>query len=133
MNLKLTAKNATEERVLAYLQENVSEILAGKINAGSKTLSGALSYAKDEARKLASGESCVCVDDATVFGWIIHYFEEDHVNSENKKPCVCLPGGVKKAKLAPAAKPSKIAKPVEPEKPAQPQLTMFESLFGVAP
>jgi hypothetical protein len=33
MNIKLTSNNATETRVLEYLQENASEVLAEKINA----------------------------------------------------------------------------------------------------
>lgn len=79
MNITLEAKNTTEERVLAYLVENASAVLAEKINAGNKTLAGCLEYAKGEARKLAKGQNCVCVPDDTVFGWIIHFFEEDAI------------------------------------------------------
>ena len=38
MELKLTADTDNEERVLDYLRGNVSESLAERINAGSKTL-----------------------------------------------------------------------------------------------
>jgi hypothetical protein len=82
--ITLTAKNPTEQRVLDYLKENASEVLAERINAGKKTIAGALNYAKEEAHKTADGESCVCVDDATVFGWIVHFFEEDHIKEKAK-------------------------------------------------
>ena len=92
MKINLTATNKQEELILAYLQENASETLADKINNGTpfekdgkplinkKTLSGFMKYACDEARKLAEkGASSACVDDATVYGWAIHYFEEDSI------------------------------------------------------
>ena len=92
MELKLKANNKQEEIILAYLQENASETLAEKINNGTpfekdgkpltnlKTLSGFIKYACEEARKLAEkGATCACVEDKVVFGWAIHYFEEDSI------------------------------------------------------
>ncbi len=92
ITLNLTAKNKQEEMILAYLQENASEPLANKINNGTpfekdghpllnkKTLSGFMKYACEEARKLAEkGANSACVDDATVYGWAIHYFEEESI------------------------------------------------------
>ena len=90
IKLNLTATDSGQAKVLAYLQENASETLADKINNGTplekdgkplinkKTLAGFMKYACDEARKLAEkGTSSACVDDDTVYGWAIHYFEED--------------------------------------------------------
>jgi len=126
--LNLTPKGPTEQRILDYLNENASVVLAAKINAGKKTLAGAVKYATDEARKLAGGGGCVCVDDATVFGWIVHFFEEDEV-AEPKgqaKGVVRTPAGVKKqpkaAKLVKEAKPAEL----KPEKPKGP---IFLELF----
>lgn len=92
MELRLKANNKQEEIILAYLQENASETLADKINNGTpfekdgkpltnlKTLSGFMKYACEEARKLAEkGANCACVEDSVVFGWAIHYFEEDSI------------------------------------------------------
>ena len=92
MELRLKANNKQEEIILAYLQENASETLAEKINNGTpfvkdgkpltnlKTLSGFMKYACEEARKLAEkGANCACVEDKVVFGWAIHYFEEDSI------------------------------------------------------
>ncbi len=92
MELNLTAQNKQEELILNYLQNNASETLADKINNGTpfekdgkpllnkKTLSGFMRYACDEARKLAEkGANSACIDDATVYGWAIHFFEEDSI------------------------------------------------------
>ena len=92
MELNLTAQNKQEELVLKYLQDNASETLADKINNGTpfekdgnpllnkKTLSGFIKYACDEARKLVEkGANSACIDDQTVYGWAIHYFEEESI------------------------------------------------------
>ena len=90
--LNLTAEGTAQERILAYLQENASEVLADKINNGTtivkdgkqliskKTLKGFMKYASEEAKKLAEkGATCACIEDETVYGWSIHYFEEDSI------------------------------------------------------
>lgn len=92
MELNLTAQNKQEELVLKYLQDNASEPLADKINNGTpfekdskpllnkKTLAGFMKYACDEARKLAEkGANSTFIDDQTVYGWAIHYFEEESI------------------------------------------------------
>ena len=90
LNLKTTTE--PQKVVKAFLEHNASDILAHKINNGvkvekdgktlvnKKTLDGFMKYATDEARKIAEkGSMCACVDDATVFSWAIHYFEEDSI------------------------------------------------------
>ena len=90
ITLNLTAKNTEQEVVKQYLEENASEMLAEKINNGvaiekdgktlinRKTLDGFMKYATEEARKQAEkGASSACVRSDVVFGWAIHYFEED--------------------------------------------------------
>ena len=90
--LNLKAENKQEELVKAYLEENASEELAEKINNGTlytkdgmpltnkKTLASFMKYACEEARKLAEkGANSACVEDAVVYGWAIHYFEEDSI------------------------------------------------------
>ena len=92
MTLQLTA-TTTEEKVLKeYLEQNASEVLADKINNGvpvekdgkklvsRKTLAGFMKYATEEARKQAAkGSTCACLHSDIVFGWAIHYFEEDSI------------------------------------------------------
>ena len=92
MELNLKANTPSEQKILEYLQNNASETLANKINNGTpfekdgnlllnkKTLSGFMKYACDEARKLAEkGANSACIDDVTVYGWAIHFFQEDSI------------------------------------------------------
>ena len=92
IKLNLTPQNKQEELILTYLQNNASESLADKINNGTpfekdghhllnkKTLSDFMKYACNDARKLAEkGANSACVDDFTVYGWAIHFFEEDSI------------------------------------------------------
>ena len=95
MDLNLIANDAAEQRIKEYLEANASEELARKINEGvpvekdgktliqKKTLQGFIRYATGEARKTAEkGASGAFVNDETVYGWAIHYFEEDSIEGE---------------------------------------------------
>lgn len=119
MELKLVAGNPAETKVLNYLVNNVSETLAAKINAGEKTLAGAMKHAKDEAEKIEHDGGCVCVEDEVVYGWVIHYFEEDSITEAKPKPKMVMPKGVK-------VKPE----PAKPVAPVQPQMNLFEEITG---
>ena len=95
ITLNLTANNNAEQRIKDYLEQNASETLADKINNGvqitkdnltlinKKDLSGFMRYANDEARKQSEkGAQYACIEDATVFGWTIHYFEEESIEGK---------------------------------------------------
>ena len=90
--LNLEAKTKEQQRIKAYLEENASNILAEKIKNGvriekdgkillnRKTMDGFMSFATEEARKQAEkGARYAMVEDAVVFGWAVHYFEEDSI------------------------------------------------------
>ena len=92
IKLNLSASNKPQERIKEYLENNVSEVLAEKINNGvkitkenktlinKKDLNGFWKYATEEAKKQAEkGSNGAYVDDETVFNWAIHYFEEDSI------------------------------------------------------
>lgn len=96
IELNLIAKNAKQQQVLDYLQENVSEVLAEKINKGVhvtvdgkelisvKDLSLFWDYAGEELKKTIPKQEqkgCVIVSTTNedVFGMAIHYFEEDSI------------------------------------------------------
>ena len=88
--LNLETKTKEQELIKEYLQNNVSEIIADKINNGvkvtkdnktfvnKKDLGGFMRFATDEAKKQAEkGAQSACIEDKVVFGWAMHYFEED--------------------------------------------------------
>ena len=114
--IHLTANNTAQERIKAFLEQNASAELAYKINVGTptekdgkhlinrKTLDGFMNYARDEARKLAEkGANFACVEEATVYGWAIHYFEEDSIIEKLYNE----DGSEYKAETKPKAEPKK--------------------------
>lgn len=132
MRLNLETKTKEQELVKAYLEENASETLAEKINNGTpfekdektlinkKTLDGFMKYASDEARKLASkGANSACVEDKVVYGWAIHYFEEDSIEG------TLFNADGTEYKPAPKPMPAQVRK-VEAKKPEQRQATLFD-------
>ena len=134
IKLNLTPQNKQEELILNYLQKNASETLADKINNGTpfekdgnpllnkKTLSGFMKYACDEARNLAEkGANSACIDDATVYGWAIHYFEEESIEGT----LYTIDG----AEYKPAPKKSVNTKPATPKPQPQKQQSLQFSLF----
>ena len=95
IELNLKTSNKAQEQIKQYLEENVSETLADKINNGvnitkdnktllnKKDLDGFWKFATDEARKQAEkGASGAYVDNETVYGWAVHYFEEDSIEGK---------------------------------------------------
>lgn len=132
MRLNLETESKEQELVKAYLEENASETLAEKINNGTpfekdektlinkKTLDGFMKYASDEARKLASkGANSACVEDKVVYGWAVHYFEEESIEGTlyNEDGTEYKP--------APKPTPAQVRK-VEPKKPEQRQPSLFD-------
>ena len=137
MKLNLQATTKEEQKVKAYLEANASEVLAEKINGGvkiqkdgktlinKKTLAGFMKFACDEAKKQAEkGASSACIDDDTVYGWSVHYFEEDSIegtlyNEDGTEYKAPVP---KVTAKAPAVKS-------DPPKPQpKPQMSMFDLL-----
>ena len=136
MKLNLTAQNKQEELVLKYLQDNASETLTGKINNGTpyekdgkpllnkKTLAGFMKYACDEARKLAEkGANSTCIDDQTVYGWAIHYFEEESIEGT----LYTIDGAEYKPTVKRIESNAVKAKP-EPKKQENVQFSFFDNL-----
>ena len=113
MELNLKAENTQEKRIKTYLEENASAVLADKINNGvfiekdgqrllnRKTLQGCLENIRTKAQKQAV-KGCAMIDDEVVFGWAVHYFEEDSIEEKLFKE----DGTEFKAKTSPK-KPSK--------------------------
>ena len=97
--MKLEAKSPTEKRLKEYLDANASDALREKIAAlpDRFNLAAAWDYIRDEARKQLKGHSGF-LEDETVFGWLVHYYE-DVAPAEAAKPTAPATGvnGNKKA------------------------------------
>lgn len=136
MKLNLDTKTNEERRVKAYLEANASEMLAEKINNGvriqkdgktllnRKTLAGFMKFACNEAKKQAvKGAQSACIDDDVVYGWAVHYFEED-----------CIEGtlynedGTEYKKQPSVAAKAPTVKYTPPKPQPKPQMSMFDLL-----
>ena len=137
MKLNLQATTKEEQKVKAYLEANASEVLAEKINGGvriqkdgkmlinKKTLAGFMKFACDEAKKQAEkGASSACIDDDTVYGCAVHYFEEDSIEGTlfNED------GTEYKAPVPKVTAKAPAVKSVPPKPQPKPQMSMFDLL-----
>lgn len=130
--LNLTATNPSQELVKKYLEENVSDLLAEKINNGKKTLQGCWNYIVSEAKKKAVS-NCACIEDREVFGWAIHYFEEDSIAECKSAPSAkTVTSKTSKKPTTPPQKatpptntPTPTKKPTEANKPSA-QISIFD-------
>ena len=87
ITLNLVAENDCQQAIKDYLEQNVSAVLAEKINNGvkiekdgkpfinKKTLTQFWAYATKKAQEMKTGY----VANETVYGWAIHYFEESDI------------------------------------------------------
>ena len=137
MKLNLQATTKEEQKVKAYLEANASEVLAEKINNGvrikkdgktllnKKTLAGFLKFACDEAKKQAEkGAQSACIDDDTVYGWSVHYFEEDSIEGTLYNE----DGSDYKAPMPKVTARAPAVKSVPPKPQPKPQMSMFDLL-----
>lgn len=134
--LNLQAKDETQKIIKEYLEEHVSDTLAEKINNGvliqkdgksllnKKTLEGCIEFSAQEAQKLVEkGARAACIQDCVVFGWAIHYFEEDAIEgtlynpdgTEYKPKTTVPPVSTSTTYTPPATKP-------------KPQMSLFDLL-----
>ena len=133
MKLNLEAKTKEQQRIKAYLEENASDILAGKINNGvlikkdgeillnRKTLDSFMSFASEEAKKQTEkGARYAMVEDDIVFGWAVHYFEEDSIEGTLYNE----DGTEYKIQPKPAAKVPTVK--AQPKPQPKPQMSMFD-------
>ena len=139
MKLNLQTHSKEQEILLAYLEQNASEALAEKINNGipankngaqlvmKKGLTGFMKYATEEARKAApKGATSACIEDKTVFGWLMHYFEEDSIEGSYFHPDGTPYTPPKKEVKKPATTTPKEKSKPQPRQEAE--LTLFDML-----
>lgn len=132
--LNLVTKTREQEKIKAYLEENASDALVKKINDGveiikdtklvinKKDLDGFWNYAIEEARKQADKNARgTIVNDETVFGWAVHYFEEGTIEGKLYN----LDGTEYKPVKNQEEKP-KVEVKKEPEKPKNTQGSFFD-------
>lgn len=75
-----------EELIYNHLQELAKddEVFAEKLKDAKHTKMGCINYIKSQARKQAVN-GCAMIEDKVVYGWAVHYYDEDVANLESEQ------------------------------------------------
>lgn len=103
------ANQIFETTIKNYLDNRAREdsLFAETYKKANKSIKECCRYIISRARKL--GGTAVAVDDATVYGWAVHYYDEDNIKVEASS------GRVEVAAPAAVVKPEQ-AKPATPKR-----------------
>lgn len=76
-----------ETTIQTYLENRAKtdSLFAETYRKANKSIEECIKYIYSQARKLANGGNAVGVDDATVYGWAVHYYDEDNIKVEDVK------------------------------------------------
>lgn len=82
--------NTFESAIQKYLEnrEKSDPLFAETYKKENKSIKECCQYIYSQARKAAKGGSAVGIDDETVYGWAVHYYDEDNIKVENVKESV---------------------------------------------
>lgn len=96
-----------EQAIKIYLDNRAKtdSLFAETYKKANKSIKECCKYIYSQAKKLAKGGNAVGVDDATVYGWAVHYYDEDDIKVDKVKERVEV--------VAPVA----VQEPVKEEKP----------------
>ncbi len=102
-----------ETTIQTYLENRAKtdSLFAETYRKANKSIEECIKYIYSQARKLAKGGNAVGVDESTVYGWAVHYYDEDDIKVDKVKERVEV--------VAPAAEPSRTEQPKPQPKPVQ--------------
>ena len=86
-----TEIKSAKERIKDYLDERArqDELFAKSYAKSNKNIDECYEYIVSEARKQCKDSDSICISDDVVFGWAVHYYDEDNINvgrsSESKE------------------------------------------------
>lgn len=100
-----------ETTIQAYLENRAKtdSLFAETYRKANKSIEECIKYIYSKARKLAKEGNAVGVDDATVYGWAVHYYDEDDIKLDKVKERVDV--------VAPSAEPVRTEQPKPQPKP----------------
>ena len=98
-----------ETTIQTYLENRAKtdSLFAETYKKANKSIKECCKYIYSQARKLAKGSNSVGIDDAIVYGWAVHYYDEDDIKLEDELGRVEV------------AAPTTIQNPISKEKPVQ--------------
>jgi hypothetical protein len=110
------------------INNGVRIVKDGKILINKKTLETFMSYACTEASKQAEkGARGIYIDDPVVYGWAIHYFEEDSIEGT-----LFNEDGTEHKPAPKYTPPKTVAKPTAPTPPQPKNMTLFDLMDNQA-
>ncbi|WP_317309706.1 Cas9 inhibitor AcrIIA9 family protein [Phocaeicola plebeius] len=103
-----------EQAIKIYLDNRAKtdSLFAETYRKANKSIEECIKYIYSKARKLAKGGNAVGVDEATVYGWAVHYYDEDSIKVDKVQERVEV--------VAPATVQEPVVQePVKEEKPVK--------------
>ena len=78
---------SAQERIKEYLDERASkdELFAKSYAKTNKNIDECYDYIVGEARNQCKDSDSICISDDVVYGWAVHYYDEDDINVGHKK------------------------------------------------
>ena len=79
-----TEIKSAKERIKDYLDERASkdDLFAKSYAKTNKNIDECYDYIVGEARKQCKNSDSICISDDVVFGWAVHYYDEDDIKVE---------------------------------------------------
>ena len=76
-----TEIKSAKERIKDYLDERASkdELFAKSYAKTNKNIDECYDYIVGEARKQCKNSDSICISDDVVYGWAVHYYDEDNI------------------------------------------------------
>lgn len=101
-----------ETTIQTYLENRAKtdSLFAETYRKANKSIKECCKYIYSQARNLAKNDNAVGVDESTVYGWAVHYYDEDNIKVDEVQERTEV--------VAPVSEPSKEEKPVQ-QKPAR--------------
>jgi hypothetical protein len=90
-----------KELIKAHLEKMAAQdfAFAERYKLETKSLDKCLQYITTQAKKQAKN-GCAAIEDAVVYGWAVHYYQEDDVKTEEVKAKVVAPKTEKPKEVA---------------------------------
>lgn len=116
-----------ETTIKKYLDNRAREdsLFAETYKKANKSIKECCRYIISRARKL--GGTAVAVDDATVYGWAVHYYDEDNIKVDKKQEPVEIVASAAESAKAEQSKPQL---KLQPKRKRGDDNSLQLSLFG---
>lgn len=73
-----------ENIIQSYIENRAKDdsLFAETCKKANKSIKGCCKYIYAQAKNMAKGGKVIGIDDDTVFGWAVHYYDEDDIETD---------------------------------------------------